>query len=736
MQGTIFQSAQRIIAQVLEWLQSTTNTSITERVSDTFQNGVCANDLNSMAIVGKDIDSTLLDFFHVEVQTGIAYISGERTALLDSPLLTYNAANPLNTTFDGVSQNVPTPQSTGSYNILLTAGFINYVFIGYLATVDTTQFTLNDITLAKQFYKQTDGYQILVNTTGINPNTAVYILLGQVNLSGTNQAVSSNISIVARPYYVTLLDRVGIQTNNSGRTDRPTTYAIGSNNYFLDDHIKSIGTGTVSPFNAHGISLIDLGVNPNDTVEFHREHEHVRGIIAGTAANPDPIASAFFAQRVQVTPGDDFIIVQALGANEVAVLNGIAYTSAQFGVNFIIPFTGNPAGVYNIYFDGTTFGITQTNITDDVTKLWLATTTWTPTSGDGNLSTPADRRQFGTLDLLQRWVTAGRPQDPQAGNFGYNFDSNILEYYNGSSWQQPISNLALNFSLTNILDNGGFEIWQRGTSFVNPVPNTLTADRWRISSIGSPSFTISRNSSIVDNGQYSLEWNTTSVGSGTFLTVVQAIENYLSYAGKTITLSIRMNSNVAGANVVLYDGVTTGGISNTHTGDGTWQTLTTTFTVSNAPLFLEAFIFSSVSEVPVVSTIYVDSAMLILGNTVTSYIPLNPEEDLARCQRYYQTGIINATIPFYATPSVDISDLNVPFVTTMRVAPTVTLQQSSGSITVGQLPGLGVSNSSNPATFLAANISTSGFIYNVSISHQTSFQVHLMANSWTASADI
>lgn len=442
MQGTIFQSAQRIISQVLEWLQITTNTSIAERISDTFQNGVCANDLNSMAIVGKDLDPTLTDFFHVEVQTGIAYISGERVPLLNSPLIIYNAANPSNTTFDGVSMNVPTPQSTGSYNIPLTAGFTNYLFIGYLATVDTTAFTLNDITLAKQFYKKTDGYQIVVNTTGINPNPLVYIFIGQVNLSGTNQAVSSNISIVARPYYVSLLNRIGIQTNNNGRTDRPNTYAIGSNNYFLDDHVKSVGTGTVSPFNAHGISLIDLGINPNDTVEFHREHEHIRGIIAGTAANPNPQASAFFAQRVQVTPGDDFIILQALGTNEVAILNGIAYTSSEFGLNFTIPFTGNPAGIYNIYFDGITFGITQTDITNDDTKLWLATTTWTPNLGDGNLTLPADRRQFGTLNILERWVTAGRPQNPQTGNFGFNFDRNQLEYYNGTTWIQPYSSVG------------------------------------------------------------------------------------------------------------------------------------------------------------------------------------------------------------------------------------------------------------------------------------------------------
>ena len=51
MQTSLFQSAQRIIAQTLQWLTSSTDSAITERVADTFQNGVCYNELNSMAIV-------------------------------------------------------------------------------------------------------------------------------------------------------------------------------------------------------------------------------------------------------------------------------------------------------------------------------------------------------------------------------------------------------------------------------------------------------------------------------------------------------------------------------------------------------------------------------------------------------------------------------------------------------------------------------------------------------------
>ena len=728
MQGTIFQSAQRIIAQILDWLQISTNISIAERESDTFKNGVCANDLNNMAIVGKDLDPTLTDFFHVEVQTGIAYVSGQRIPLLDSSLITYNAANPTQTTFDGVSMNVLTPQSTGSFNIPLTSGFINYIFIGYLNTVDITAFTLNDITLAKQFYKQTDGYQIVVNTTNINLDPTTYILLGQVDLSGSNQAVSSNISIVERPYYTTLLNRVGIQTNNSGETDRPTTYAIGSNNYFLDDHIKSVGTGTVSPFNAHGISLVDLGVNPNDTVEFHREHEHVRGIIAGTAATPDPQASAFFVQRIQVTPGDDFVIVQALGVNEVAVLNGIAYTSAQFGVNFTIPFSGNPSGVYNIYFDGTTFGITQTDITNDDTKLWLATTTWTPTPGDGNLTVPYDRRQFGTLDLLERWVTAGRPQNPQSGNFGYNFDANVLEYYNGTTWLQPISNF--NFSLTNILDNGGFEIWQRGTSFVNPISTSFTADRWYTVDNTTPTLTISRDTSVVDSGSYSMKLDFTS-GSTTYFQLGQNIENYSAYAGQIVTFSMRVWANVAGCFLEIADGIHSTQ-SGSHPGDSQWHTLSCTFTLSSNPDYLSVYFTPTLPIVT--STYYLDSAMLSIGTNIVPFIPLHPEEDLSRCQRYYQTGRIGTITPFSGHIAGDTTSVAIRLTPTMRVAPTVTFPINT--ITVGQLPNIGTTEAGFTATISVSPITAMEFSYNAMIPHQTTYQLYLVDAPWTASADI
>jgi hypothetical protein len=100
-------------------------------------------------------------------------------------------------------------------------------------------------------------------------------------------------------------------------------------------------------------------------------------------------------------------------------------------------FEGDPAGTYNIYFDSVSGLVakTTTSIANSVTKLWLATITWDPTiPGDGNLSVPFDRRRFGTINLLQRWVTSARPPTPQSGNYGYNFDTDKLEYYNGTTW--------------------------------------------------------------------------------------------------------------------------------------------------------------------------------------------------------------------------------------------------------------------------------------------------------------
>jgi len=39
-----------------------------------------------------------------------------------------------------------------------------------------------------------------------------------------------------------------------------------------------------------------------------------------------------------------------------------------------------------------------------------------------------------TRQRIPTWNTAGRPEEAKTGTFGFNFQTNNLEFWNGSSW--------------------------------------------------------------------------------------------------------------------------------------------------------------------------------------------------------------------------------------------------------------------------------------------------------------
>lgn len=38
------------------------------------------------------------------------------------------------------------------------------------------------------------------------------------------------------------------------------------------------------------------------------------------------------------------------------------------------------------------------------------------------------------LPTIASWSTSSRPKDPKRGTFGFNFQTNNLEYWDGSAW--------------------------------------------------------------------------------------------------------------------------------------------------------------------------------------------------------------------------------------------------------------------------------------------------------------
>src|SRR5579864_620785 len=454
MSSVIFSNAQRIIAQIFEWLQTSNQGQTTNLITDTFSAGIDnATTSGEGFLVVPGTNNTPANPSVNVTLGGIAYDPrGARIFISPSDALLYNPTNTTATTNDGLGNFLSTPQSTGVVNIPVTQSSQNYLWINYLATIDTTAFTLNAETNAKIFYKQTDGYNIRVTVTNVPPD-ANAIFLAAVNMVGGGAVASSNISQVGCTFYHILPNIVPITTPFNDGSNRTPSYNQNST-YTLDAHIKSIGTGTgISPFNPHNMSLADLGVAALDTVVGRTQIEGNNNvIIAGTPGNPFPSTSAMATSINIVNPGSDTINVFQLLSSEFAIVNGTAYNvNAIFGAsptNATVIFP-DASGTYNVYWDSVTksFAVTTISIASDMTKLWLATVTYTfvghGVSDHNALSGLVDHRFIGgTTNLLQRWTTASRPTNPVVGEFGFNVTLNSFEFWDGSSWQQTVTGTA------------------------------------------------------------------------------------------------------------------------------------------------------------------------------------------------------------------------------------------------------------------------------------------------------
>jgi len=267
----------------------------------------------------------------------------------------------------------------------------------------------------------------------------------------------------------------------------------------------------------------------------------------------------------------------------------------------------------------------------------------------------------------------------------------------------------------NLLNNGGMEVWQRGISFSNPSINAYTADKWQVSLIGSPTFTISQESSIIDGkGSYSLKLNVTAVGGATVCRIVGFVENASAYAGLTVSASARIKCNVANtAKIRLRDSIFNTP-SDYHTGDNTWQTLTATQTVYSATsqLYLEIGMISSDVNV---ATIYIDNVMLCVGSQSLSFVPLQPADNFSRCLRYCQKfggGAINQDVAIGIALSTSACEFPIHYFVPMAAVPTATVFSSTNWKTGNPAGGLVVIG----ALGFAAESNHSGYFAGSSVS--------------------
>jgi hypothetical protein len=199
--------------------------------------------------------------------------------------------------------------------------------------------------------------------------------------------------------------------------------------------------------------------------------------------------------------------------------------------------------------------------------------------------------------------------------------------------------LGADVARDNLLGNGGFEQWQRGTGpFTGG--GAYGADRWVSAVAGSDTLSTSKATSPnVDVGSAASAGCTfvLSGGGGTtqLKQSLQAINDNTGLPGRTLSVSVRVRTSTPSAvRIALnnyYGSASHYTYSGYHSGGGGWETLTVTAALDPTATYCEVVVFFNAS-----CTAYLDNAMLVVGSQAANYVPLHPADDLARCLRYYE----------------------------------------------------------------------------------------------------
>lgn len=315
----------------------------------------------------------------------------------------------------------------------------------------------------------------------------------------------------------------------------------------------------------------------------------------------------------------------------------------------------------------------------------------------------------------------------------------------------------------NILINGDFQVWQRGTSFANA--NGYTVDRWYTNRGGGVAgMTVSRqdgdagrycmrlqrdsgNTSTADLAAYcGLETSDSIPAQGGKITISYRIRCGANFSptSSQVSVSIRSGAHVdvspfsisqnKAATIVAttswqdFEITTDAVIPNTHTQLGVWVAWTPTGT-AGADDWLE-----------------IEQVKMEIGDTATEFVSRHYAEELSLCQRYFckstkhDVPVVAGLAEFMYGNMAAWSGINlrgdmVYFPVSMRSTPTLTTYASSLG-TGNLLQWFNGSAWANVTSQSASPINEAGFSWSVTVPAVTSFYSYLYTGNFTADAEL
>jgi hypothetical protein len=291
------------------------------------------------------------------------------------------------------------------------------------------------------------------------------------------------------------------------------------------------------------------------------------------------------------------------------------------------------------------------------------------------------------------WLDTDEESDipvPAGGTTGQILAKTSADNYD-TAWINPPSG--------NVIINGAFDIWQRGTSFTGITTQQYTADRWEFVPSGA-TVTITResftpdelNADVFGESSFYLKYNSTT--SNDFQLLEQKIEDVRTLAGQTFTasfwakgvnpsspaiLEVRIGQNFGSGGSAVVNAITP-----RPTLTEQWQKFTFTGTMpsiqgktlgSNNHVFFRFIQVASQSTVPWEISIW--GVQLEAGPVATPFKrnANSLQGELAACQRYYYRTSASASENFtyfgfgVASSTTVVKAIVQPKVS-MRVAPT------------------------------------------------------------------
>ena len=233
----------------------------------------------------------------------------------------------------------------------------------------------------------------------------------------------------------------------------------------------------------------------------------------------------------------------------------------------------------------------------------------------------------------------------------------------------------------NLLINGGFDVWQRGTSFTPTGANPYTADRWRVYQSSNSNVTVTKRTESTSSSVPFINYirlDDTIDADTSWIELNQYVEDYAHLINNTVTVSFW-----AKASYDIQDGYI---YTNAGTSSGAYA-ITTSWTKYQVTLDLKAGTVASDgylrlllgTQTLVAADSYIDYAQVQLetGKVATPFEHRSYGEELALCQRYYYklggVGGVDAATSLSSGSMYTSTDVNlyVPFPVPMRATPSI-----------------------------------------------------------------